>query len=122
MPTYEYRCDKCGHEFERDQRITEDPIKTCPKCKAPKAKRLISATSFVLKGGGWYSDLYSSGKSKDKTDSPPSGESAGAKAESKGDTKSEAKSDTKSESKAEAKADSKSDSSKKKPSKSNAAA
>lgn len=64
MPTYEYQCEKCGHEFEREQRITEDPIKTCPKCKAQKAKRLISATSFVLKGSGWYSDLYSSSSAK----------------------------------------------------------
>ncbi|HBZ69535.1 MAG TPA: FmdB family transcriptional regulator [Deltaproteobacteria bacterium] len=64
MPTYEYQCEKCGHEFEREQRITDDPIKTCPKCKAPKAKRLISTTSFVLKGGGWYSDLYSSSGAK----------------------------------------------------------
>ena len=64
MPTYEYQCEKCGHEFEREQRITDDPIKTCPKCKALKAKRLISATSFVLKGGGWYSDLYSSSSAK----------------------------------------------------------
>ena len=67
MPTYEYQCDKCGHEFEREQRITDDPIKTCPKCKAPKAKRLISATSFVLKGSGWYSDLYSSSSAKKET-------------------------------------------------------
>lgn len=64
MPTYEYQCEKCGHEFEREQRITDDPIKTCPKCKAAKAKRLISATSFVLKGSGWYSDLYSSSGAK----------------------------------------------------------
>ena len=59
MPVYEYACEKCGHEFEAEQRITDDPIKTCPKCKARKVKRLISQTSFVLKGGGWYSDLYS---------------------------------------------------------------
>ncbi|MCC6640402.1 MAG: zinc ribbon domain-containing protein [Deltaproteobacteria bacterium] len=64
MPTYEYRCEKCGHEFEREQRITEEPVKKCPSCRAPRAKRLISATSFVLKGGGWYSDLYSSAKGK----------------------------------------------------------
>jgi putative FmdB family regulatory protein len=69
MPTYEYRCDKCGHEFEREQRITEDPIKSCPKCRSQKARRLISVTSFVLKGGGWYSDLYSSGSGKQKNDS-----------------------------------------------------
>jgi putative FmdB family regulatory protein len=92
MPTYEYQCEKCGHEFEREQRITDDPIKTCPKCKAPKAKRLISATSFVLKGSGWYSDLYSSSgakkEAKDKGEpaaasSTPSDSPASAAAESK---------------------------------------
>jgi putative FmdB family regulatory protein len=64
MPTYEYRCEKCGHEFERDQRITDEPVKKCPSCRAARVKRLISTTSFVLKGGGWYSDLYASGKPK----------------------------------------------------------
>jgi len=81
MPTYEYQCEKCRHEFEREQRITDDPIKTCPKCKAPKAKRLISATSFVLKGSGWYSDLYSSSNAKkeggkDKADAPAASSAA----------------------------------------------
>ncbi len=65
MPIYEYACDKCGHEFEREQRITDDPVKTCPECRSRKVKKLISQTSFVLKGGGWYSDLYSSSKGKD---------------------------------------------------------
>jgi putative FmdB family regulatory protein len=60
MPTYEYACDKCGHEFEAEQRITDDPLKSCPACRGRKVRRLISRTSFVLKGGGWYSDLYSS--------------------------------------------------------------
>ena len=71
MPIYEYACEKCGSEFEVEQRITEDPLKTCPKCRSRKVKRLISQTSFVLKGGGWYSDLYSSAKpgDKDKSDS-----------------------------------------------------
>ena len=62
MPTYEYACDKCGHEFEREQRITDDPVKTCPECRGRRVRRLISNTSFVLKGSGWYSDLYSSAK------------------------------------------------------------
>ena len=63
MPTYEYQCQKCGFEFEREQRITEDAIKTCPKCKSRQAKRLLSAPNFILKGGGWYADGYgSSGK------------------------------------------------------------
>ncbi len=65
MPTYEYACGKCGHEFEREQRITDDPVKTCPACKAAQARRLISRTSFVLKGGGWYNDLYATPKAKD---------------------------------------------------------
>jgi putative FmdB family regulatory protein len=64
MPIYEYLCKGCGHEFEREQRITDKPVRTCPTCKARKVQRLISQTSFVLKGGGWYSDLYSSSKPK----------------------------------------------------------
>jgi putative FmdB family regulatory protein len=77
MPIYEYACDKCGHEFELEQRITEDPVRTCPKCRARKAKRLISQTSFVLKGGGWYSDLYSSSSGRsDKDAGKESGEAA----------------------------------------------
>ncbi|NNL66386.1 MAG: zinc ribbon domain-containing protein [Myxococcales bacterium] len=60
MPIYDYQCQKCGHEFEKEQRIVEDPIKRCPACKSNQAKRLISKTSFVLKGGGWYNDLYAS--------------------------------------------------------------
>jgi putative FmdB family regulatory protein len=60
MPTYEYECRACGHEFEREQRISEDPVRKCPRCGKDEVRRLISRTSFVLKGGGWYSDLYSS--------------------------------------------------------------
>jgi len=59
MPTYSYSCDNCGHEFEREQRITETPIKKCPKCGKLKARRMISGGGFILKGGGWESDLYS---------------------------------------------------------------
>ena len=62
MPTYEYLCEKCEHEFEREQRITEPPVKSCPVCRSRKVKKLISQTSFVLKGGGWYADLYSSAR------------------------------------------------------------
>jgi putative FmdB family regulatory protein len=66
MPVYEYACEKCGHELEAEQRITDPPLKTCPRCKARKLKRLISQTSFVLKGGGWYADLYASKGAKNK--------------------------------------------------------
>ena len=91
MPVYEYACEKCGHEFEASQRITDEPIKTCPKCKARKVKRLISQTSFVLKGGGWYSDLYSSGGKDTKSGDKDKGEkSADAAATSTAETKSDA--------------------------------
>ena len=67
MPTYEYGCSACGQEWEEAQRITAPPTEICPKCGKPTAHRLISAgTNFILKGGGWYSDLYSSAKSGDK--------------------------------------------------------
>ena len=77
MPIYEYLCAKCKHEFEAEQRITDAPIRTCPKCRARKVKRLISQTSFVWKGGGWYSDLYSSkSAAKDAKDKDGGKESA----------------------------------------------
>lgn len=62
MPVYEYECSACGHRFEEWQKITDKPVKVCPECKARKVERLISQTSFQLKGGGWYGDLYSSSK------------------------------------------------------------
>lgn len=65
MPTYNYACDACGHNFEREQRISEDAIKKCPKCGKSKARRMISAGNFILKGGGWYSDGYGSGGKSD---------------------------------------------------------
>jgi putative FmdB family regulatory protein len=64
MPIYEYACAACGHQFEEWQKMSDKPIRVCPKCKAKKVEKLISATSFTLKGGGWYADLYSSNKPK----------------------------------------------------------
>ena len=60
MPTYEYECSK-GHTFEVVQRITAEPLKRCKICRS-KAQRLIQASNFILKGGGWYSDGYGSAK------------------------------------------------------------
>lgn len=81
MPIYEYVCKKCG-EFETMQRITDPPLGKCPTC-AGKVTKLISNTSFQLKGSGWYVTDYGR---KD------SGKAAG------GDTKAETeKAETKSE-------------------------
>jgi len=86
MPTYEYRCEKCEHEFEREQRISDPPIKTCPACRSRKVKKLISRTSFVLKGGGWYSDLYSSSSStSDGSSSSAASASGGESSDAKSD-------------------------------------
>ena len=57
--TYEYLCTACGHEWEAEQRISEDALKDCPTCGEAAAKRQVSGgMGFVLKGAGWYSDLY----------------------------------------------------------------
>lgn len=62
MPTYTYACDACEREMEVEQRISEAPLKKCPKCGKQKLRRLISGGNFILKGGGWYSDGYGSSK------------------------------------------------------------
>ena len=62
MPTYEYACHACNLRFEKDQRITEDAATKCDLCGGAPVERLISRSSFALKGSGWYSDLYSSPK------------------------------------------------------------
>jgi putative FmdB family regulatory protein len=95
MPVYEYICKACDHEFEREQRISDKPVKKCPSCGALKAKRLISRTSFVLKGGGWYSDLYASPSSSGKDDGKKDGGGDGAAASDKSDSGSKEKSGTK---------------------------
>ena len=87
MPIYEYQCQKCG-TFEATQRITDKPLAKCPNCKG-KVKKLISNTSFQLKGTGWYVTDY-------------------ARKGQNGDAKSDAKApDAKPEGKKEAKAESK---------------
>jgi len=60
MPIYEYRCEKCQHQFELFQKITDDPVKDCPECGGPVSK-LVSSTSFILKGSGWYVTDYGKG-------------------------------------------------------------
>jgi putative FmdB family regulatory protein len=93
--TYDYVCTACSHVWEAEQRITEEPLKDCPHCHQVTAKRQISGgQGFILKGGGWYSDLYSSAKPAAAADSAKESkpvEAAGAKPESKPDSKSESK-------------------------------
>jgi putative FmdB family regulatory protein len=136
MPIYEYRCNACGHEFEEWQKMSDEPVKTCPKCRARKVERLISQCSFQLKGTGWYQTDYgkrssgegahkkapkhgsgeSSGESgggnegggNDGGSTPPTTEGTPEPAKSSGETRSEPKSETKTETKTETKGKSKS--------------
>jgi putative FmdB family regulatory protein len=105
VPIYEYACKKCGKVVEVFQKASDPGPRTCEKCGG-RLGRVISHTSFQLKGGGWYKDLYSSTK-------PESGGEGGEpKAETKGDApaaKSEARNDAKPEAKAEGKAETKSE-------------
>jgi len=104
MPTYEYACPDCGNQWEQVQRITEDPVKDCPACGKSSAHRLISAgTNFILKGGGWYSDLYASPKAAPAKAEASGSADTSAKSESKTSEKSESKSESKSEAAADAK-------------------
>lgn len=88
MPTYEYECTK-GHQFEVEQRITESPLERCQVCRA-KVRRLISASTFILKGGGWYSDGYSSesGSSSSSSSSSENGTSKSKSSTGSSDSKS----------------------------------
>jgi putative FmdB family regulatory protein len=54
MPIYEYRCSACGHHLEALQKMTDPPLRKCPDCGRSQLKRLVSASQFRLKGGGWY--------------------------------------------------------------------
>ena len=82
MPTYEYECPKCPRVFEVKQRITEPKLEVCDRCGGP-IHRLLSATPFILKGGGWYvTDYPSESRKKASKSESTSGDSAPAAGES----------------------------------------
>lgn len=64
MPIYEYKCQNCGYQFEQLQKISDKPLKTCPKCKKPKLQKLVSSAGFALKGTGWYVTDFKNKKPK----------------------------------------------------------
>ena len=72
MPIYEYECAKCGHQSEVWQKFSDPPLTRCETCKG-KMKKLISQSSFHLKGTGWYVTDYAgkSGEKKEITDKSP---------------------------------------------------
>ena len=87
MPIYEYQCENCSRRFEVMQRMTEPLLATCEKCGG-HVRRLISQTSFVLKGGGWYvTDYPSESRKKAMSQEKSSGDSKSGDSKS-GDSKS----------------------------------
>ncbi|HUF74337.1 MAG TPA: zinc ribbon domain-containing protein [Gammaproteobacteria bacterium] len=84
MPIYEYRCQACGHTLDWLQKVSDPPLSKCPSCNEPALKRLISAPSFRLKGGGWYETDFKSDKDKRRNLAETAGGDSGAKASTDG--------------------------------------
>jgi len=75
MPTYEYACQKCRHEFEKFQSMKDAPVKTCPKCKGKVIKKISTGAGLIFKGSGFYitdyrSENYKKGASSDSSAGP----------------------------------------------------
>lgn len=64
MPIYEYACQNCGHQLEKLQKFSDEPLKSCPECGKPELRKLISAAGFQLKGDGWYETDFKTKKPK----------------------------------------------------------
>ena len=96
MPIFEYVCDKCDHEFETLQKVSESPLKICEVCGRKGLRKKISAAGFRLSGSGWYETDFKSGKKKNVSGSDDKGggeasankESSGSNSSSKSDSKS----------------------------------
>ena len=84
MPIYEYQCTECEHKLESLQKISAAPLTDCPACNEPALKKLVSAASFRLKGGGWYETDFKTGEKKQLADSDSGGDVADSGSEDKG--------------------------------------
>jgi len=105
MPLYEYRCTKCGHHIEVLQKFSDRPKRRCREC-AGKLEKLISRTSFQLKGGGWYDQGYGSGSGGKGSSDSGSGSNGGSSSGSSSSGSGSSKSDSTSGSSSDGKSDS----------------
>ena len=92
MPIYDYKCSNCGHQIEVIQKINDDPKNSCPKCNTEGLIKLLSASSFRLKGSGWYETDFKTGKKRNISSNETS-KSEKSKETSKSDSKKGAKQD-----------------------------
>lgn len=67
MPIYEYKCKECDHRLEKIQKMSDDPLKDCPSCEKPALAKVVSASSFKLKGTGWYETDFKGGSKKSES-------------------------------------------------------
>ncbi len=67
MPIYEYKCKECDHRLEKIQKMSDDPLTDCPECEKPALAKVVSASSFKLKGTGWYETDFKGGSKKSET-------------------------------------------------------
>ena len=74
MPIYEYECESCKYRFEKLQKVSEEDLKECPKCHKDNLHKLISKTSFKLKGEGWYATDFKDKTNQKKSDTTPKDE------------------------------------------------
>jgi putative FmdB family regulatory protein len=101
MPIYEYHCSACGHEHEALQKISDGPLRKCPECGKLALRRVLSAVSFRLKGGGWYETDFKKDSEKKRNLVETAGGEPGDKAAKDGDGAKESTSADKVEKKAE---------------------
>ena len=72
MPIYEYQCKDCGNRLEALQKISDAPLTQCPNCHQQGLTKLVSASSFRLKGGGWYETDFKTGAKRHGAQDAPS--------------------------------------------------
>jgi putative FmdB family regulatory protein len=65
MPIYPYICQSCDYEFDRLQKLSEDPLKVCPECGAESLRKKLTSAAFHLKGTGWYETDFKNKHKKD---------------------------------------------------------
>lgn len=90
MPTYQYKCNNCGNEFEEFQSITESPLDKCPSCGQKPRRIITGGAGFLLKGSGFYttdyrSESYKAAAKKEKESASPPSSSAESSPKSKTD-------------------------------------
>ena len=79
MPTYDYECSKCGHTFEKFQKMSDKPLRSCPKCKGKVVRLIGGGAGIIFKGTGFYETDYKKKTGKPEKKDPSCGSSDSCK-------------------------------------------